>query len=266
MTKMYALVTLCCLGLCACRVPETADIADTARTLPSDEDIMAKVYDVAYQVPNNFYVDLRADTPRSYSFYHVKDSSNSFELCTNDYDEALAWEASDNQIRAVNGTYVGSIENDRYFEFVRELSNPESIGNVTALTSPGFARVFKCSYVDRENVDRNLRDGYAGKLHAPLLTEQTMRTFAEYLWQFTFFWPAQKTVLETFSSEQQIFVRHTLVLAFLTNRGTDQCDLIEVIDWVFSVDKNSRRIEKEFKPVYQFDATLVDGMGQKCTD
>ncbi len=266
MTKMHALITLCCLGLCTCRATDTADTTDTARTLPSDEDIMSMVYDVTYQVPNNFYVDQRADTPRSYSFYHVKDSSNSFELCTNDYDEALAWEAFDNQSRAVNGTYVGSIENDRYFEFIRELSNPDSIGNVTDVTSPGFARVFKCSYVDRQHVDRNLRDGYAGILNAPLLTGQTMRTFAEYLWQFTFFWPAQKKVLETFSSEQQNAVHHTLVLAFLTNQGADRCDLINVIVWVFSFDRDNRRIENIFKLLYQFEATLVNVRAEKCTD
>ncbi len=270
MKKAHKFLVFLWLGFSACGSVDTrnegADGMTAARVFPSDDEVLAKVYDNTYQVPDYFYIDERADTPRSYSFYHVKDASISYELCTDDYYEALAWEAADNDSRAVNGDYVGPYENDRYFEFNRQLSYPDSIGNITDPTSPGFARVFKCSYVNRDGVDRNLRDGYAGILNIRPLTEEVIRTFSEYMWQFTFYWPARKNVLETFSAEQENTYQHTLLLAFLTNQGTNKCDLIEVVDWVFTVDKTDGQITKEFIYLYRMEAQLVNRIPQKCDE
>lgn len=235
-----------------------------ARVFPPDDEVMAKAYHFTYRVPDYFYLDERIDTPRSFSLYHVKDKSVSYEVCTDDYYQALAWEAADNKSRTVNGEYVGSYENNRYFEFIRDLSYQDSIGNISDPTSPGFARVFKCSYVNRDGVDRNLRDGYAGTFNKKPLTQDLVRTYSEYMWQFTFFWPRRKTVLETFSEEQDNAYRHTLLLAFVTNQGTEKCDLIEVVDWVFTVDKENGQMTKKFKLLYQFDAELVNGAPHKC--
>ena len=138
------------------------------------------------------------------------------------------------------------------------------LGNITDPTSPGFSRVFKCSYVNRDGVDRNLLNGYVGTLNVRPLNEEAIRIFVEYIWQFTFFWPARKIVLDSFSDEQIGVYEHTLMLAFVTNRGFDKCDLIEVVDWVFAVDKESGRMTKEFKLLYQFDAEVVNGVPQIC--
>lgn len=155
------------------------------------------MYDNYYHVPDSFYVDERTSTSRSYTLYHVKDPSISYELCTDDYQQALAWESADNDSRSANGYYVESYESDRYFEFIRELSFPDGIGNIGDLTSPGFARVFKSSYVNRDGVDRNLRDGY-------------------------------------------------------------------VVDWVFSVDKESGNLTKEFNLLFDLEAELINGVPTKC--
>lgn len=190
----------------------------------------------------------------------------SFELCTNDYYQALEWEAADNDSRLVNGYFVGSLENDRYFEFIRELSNTPDSGNNSEPTSPGFARVFKCDYVNRDNVDRNLRNGDAGDLNVMPPSEAEIQIFTEYMWQFTFFWPATKKVLESFSAETDTRYQHTLLLAFKTSQGTDQCDLIEIVDWVFSVSKNGGQMTKEFKSLYEMRARLNNGIVEKCAD
>jgi len=256
------------LAIAACSSPNFGDELSASesqqRILPSDNEILSSVYDVTYQAPDNFYVDERVSTTRSYTLYHVKDSSISYELCTNDYQQALAWETADNENRSVNGYYVDSYENDRYFEFIRELSFPDGIGNIGDLTSPGFARVFKCSYVNRDGVDRNLRDGYAGTLNFRPLTRESLQIYSEYMWQFTFFWPAEKKVLQSFSSENSNSFDHTLVLAFKTNRGYEQCDLIEVVDWIFSVDKESGNLTKEFNLLFVLEAELIDGVPTKC--
>lgn len=270
MKTTHTLVVLFLLGISACRSEgsgeETINKAFQVRVFPPAEEVLAKVYDGHYQTPDYFFVDERADTPRSYVVYHVKDFSMSYELCTNDYYQALEWETADHDSREVNGYYVGSYENDRYFEFIRELSYPSSVGNIDDPTSPGFARVFKCSYLNRDGVDRNIRNGYAGTLNLKALSKKEIRTFTEYMWQFTFFWPAEKKVLETFSTETETAFQHTLMLAFATKQGTGQCDLIEVVDWVFSVNKSNGQITKEFKYLYDVQAQLVNGVPKKCGD
>jgi len=248
----------------ACRTQDAAIGDMSQRELPSDEEVMSKAYDNGYTVPDNFYVDERADTVVSYSLYHVKDPSISYELCSNDHDEAFAWESADNSSRSVTGVYVGEYENDRYFEFIRDLTYPESIGNISSPTSPGFSRVFKCNYVNRDGVDRNLRNGYAGTLNLRPLTAGAVRDYVEYMWQFTFFWPARKTVLESFTEELGGAFRHTLLLAFVNKQGFGKCDLIEVVDWVFSVDQGTGRVTKDFRLLYSFEAENSNGTPRRC--
>ena len=257
-----ALCVLLCLVLGACRSPDGT--ADEQLEYMADEEVMRLAYDVTYTAPENFFVDERADTPGSYTIYHVKDDSISYELCTDSDAVAMAWEDDDNVSRSVNGIFVELHENDRYFEIVRELDYSSGIGNITDPTSPGFSRVFKCSYVNRDGVDRELRDGYAGTLNVRPLSKDVVRDYVEYMWQFTFFWPAQKTVLETFSAETADSFRHTLRLAFITNRGYDRCDLVQVVDWVFTATKSSGEVSKEFNHLYQFEARLVNGRPERC--
>lgn len=250
--------------LCACRDSDVMTINEMQRVFPSHEEIIEKAYDNSYNVPEGFLVDERANITRSYTMYHVKDTSVSYELCSDDHAEAAAWESADNESRSVNGVYVDSYENDRYFEFIRELAYPNGIGNITDPTSPGFSRVFRCSYVNRNGVDRNLRDGYAGTLNVQPLTEDAISTFVEYMWQFTFFWPARKTVLESFSDERTDAYQHTLMLAFITNQGFENCDLVEIVDWIFSVNKENGHVTKEFRLLYSFEAQNVNGIPRLC--
>lgn len=258
----HSIVLCAVLFMTACRTPDGAN-ANVTEYL-ADEEVMRLAYDFTYTVPEDFLVDDRADTPGSYTIYHVKDESISYELCSDSDTEAMAWEYEDNVRRSINGAFVELHENERYFEVVRELDYSGSIGNITDPTSPGFSRVFKCSYVNRDGVDRTIRNGYAGTLNVRPLSEAVIRNYVEYLWQFTFFWPAQKTVLESTPDELPESYRHTLTLAFLTNQGFDRCDLIEVVDWIFTVDKSSGEVTKAFVPLYQFEAELVNGRPQRC--
>ena len=263
--KVCASIALIATGMHGCQQDGDAETDnDSTNKLPSDEWIMAKAYDPTYRVPERFFVDDRADTPRSYSVYHVLDWSGTYERCADDFDTAFQWDSEDHDSRSVTGVYVGSIENDRYFEFVRELSFEDDVGNAAALTSPEFSRVFKCSYVRRDGVDRGLRNGYAGTLGAQPVTMETIRNLSEYLWQFEFFWPATAGVLETYSTESTDQVAHTLRLVTLSKQGNGQCDRVEVIDWTFNADRADGTIEKRFERRHQFEARLLDGQPEKC--
>jgi len=233
--------------------------------IPGNLEILGKVYDLNYSIPDGFFLDERVETTtRSYSLHHVLDESKSYELCTNDLTIAQAWEAADNASRAVNGYYVTSIENDRYFEFVRELEYTEDIGNVGTPTSPGYARVFKCDYADRAGVDRKLLDGYSGRLAAAPLSGETLQAFVEYLWQFRFFNVSRKVVVASYGASNNAGLGHTLLLALVVNQGTGQCDRVDIVEWRFRIDDTVGEMSREFDTIRSFESALINGVPEFC--
>lgn len=242
----------------------SAPAAQVAPAMPSDLDIIGKLYDPNYSVPDGFFVDERAGTAQSYTIHHVLDPSGAWERCTDDFTQAAAWEDEDNASRSVSGYYVGSVENEQYFEFIRELSYNNDVGNISDPTSPGYARVFKCSHLSRDNVDRADLSGYAGTLNARPFLNDTVADFAEYFWQFTFFPQRYRKVLDTWSSNSG--AEHTLLLGFASTQGTGQCDLVELVEWTFTADSSNGRVESEFRLVRSFRAELADGSPRLCGD
>ena len=232
--------------------------------MPTNSRIAELIYDNSYSVPAGFYVDERATTDRSYTVHHVLDESSSFELCTDDYAEAMAWEEADNAARSVQGYYVESYDNERYFEFVRELSYQDDVGNIDDITSPGFGRVFKCSSTDRDGVDRSLLNGYAGTLNMHPLQGGSIRNFAEYLWQFTFFPASRKKVIDSYGSESADMLAQTLVLAFASSQGADRCDRVEVAEWTFTANRATGEVSKAFQTLHFFEARFENGRATVC--
>ncbi len=232
---------------------------------PDDSEILSKAYDPNYTVPTDFFIDDRArDTSRSYTVHHVLDSSKSYELCSNDLVIAQAWEQADNDARAVNGYYVASVENERYFEFIRELEYEQDVGNVNDLTSPGYSRVFKCDSANRDGVDRSLVDGYSGRLTADLVDSVVLKQFTEYLWQFRFFDVSRKVVINSLGSQGADGPTHTLVLAFVVNQGTDRCDRVDVVQWQFQADSVNHEVNREFEVIRSFEAEMSGGSPRFC--
>jgi hypothetical protein len=241
--------------------PATGSVANA---LPDDSVILAKAYDNRYSVPDGFFVDERAATPRSYTVHHVLDESGSFEVCSDDLVEAQALEESDNAARAVNGVYVTSHETERYFEFVRELAYTADVGNISEPTSPGFGRVFKCAHTRRDGVDRSLLNGYSGRINPERLDLAALREFTEYLWQFRFFGETRRKVISSYGRGSTASLRHTLLLAFVHNQGQNACDRVEVVEWRFSADVPSGDVSRVFEPVHSFEATVSAGIPTLC--
>ena len=252
--------------IAACGGSGSTDTATPQATqtaaLPADSEILGKAYDPQYSVPPGFFVDERATTERSYTVHHVLDASASYEICTDDLVTAQALEEADNQSRAVSGYYVTSYENDRYFEFIRELSYTDDVGNIGEPTSPGYARVFKCNHTNRDGVDRSLVNGYAGRLGPGQLDTDSLRDFTEYLWQFTYFNVTAKKVIASHSDERSH--RHTLLLAFVVNQGNDNCDRLDIVEWQFDTDPASGEITQQFETVRSLEARISAGQPEIC--
>ncbi|HNP66123.1 MAG TPA: hypothetical protein PKH39_19500 [Woeseiaceae bacterium] len=245
-------------------VPQTTQSAAVS-SVPDDAEILNKAYDPDYDVPAGFFIDERVETTtRSFTLHHVLDESDSYERCTNDLVTAQAWEQEDNDSRAVNGYFVTSIENDRYFEFVRELDYTQDVGNIGDPTSPGYARVFKCDYADRTGVDRNLLDGYSGRLMAQPMNNDSLREFVEYLWQFRFFNVSRKAVIASYGNQGIAGPTHTLLLALVVNQGSDQCDRVDVVEWRFSFDSTRQEMHREFDTIRSFEAEMSAGSPRIC--
>lgn len=244
--------------------PAASAAVQQAPALPSELQIAALLYDSRYSVPDGFYVDARADTERSYTLHHVLDSSATYELCSDDFAEALAWEEADNAERSVQGYFVEAFETSRYFEVARELSYGNDIGNIDDITSPGFARVFKCRDTSRDGVVRSELNGFAGKINAQPISADSIRVFSEYLWQFTFFPDSRKKVLASYPLELSGALTHTLRLAFATGQGTGRCDRVEVVDWRFSVHPGSGEVTRQFDVIHSFEAEDQAGFVRVC--
>ena len=233
--------------------------------LPSSyprQEAIQLIYNTTYRYPDGYYFDMHDEITQSYTLYQVKDFSNSYELCTDNELEAIRLEQEDNDRRVVNGQFITYTQNERYFEFVRELDVSGSIGN-TGLTEPGFARIYKCSYVNRSGVDRNDFNGYGGIMNADL-SEQVVREFVQYTNFFTFWWPRTAKTLQFNSEENNDEFIHALLLGLRTNQGTGKCDLIQLFDWRWTVSKSTGDMERELYNVDQFEADLINGVPTIC--
>jgi len=268
MRRMSLILILPVIAACASPRDDQVGAAQAAAPafplLPSNEQIISAVYDAEYTVPDGFFIDERVATSGSYTVHHVRDVSATYELCSDEFDQALEWEAADNESRAVSGVFVGTYENEKYFEFVRELAYTNDIGAVEEPTSPGFARVFKCSAIDREGVYANGMDGYAGILNIRPLTAGVLREVVEYLWQFTFFGTSRPKVLDSYASDRPDAFEHTLLVAFVFKQGYGQCDRIEVFEWIHSAAKESGNLRRTFDFLFALEAIRDAGVPREC--
>ena len=267
MLMPLCVIAASCGGSSSGAPSQSVDVATPTveiRVLPTNTAIISKIYDPLYTAPADFFVDERASTAQSYTVHHVMDESGSFEVCSDNFEAAEALEVANNASRSVNGYYVGAYENDRYYEFIRELSYDGDVGNIDDLTSPGFARVFKCDNTMRDGVDRSLLTGFAGMLNSRPLGSDTVQDFAEYLWQFAFFPQRLKKVLDSYSDPDASTPSHSLLLGFASTQGTGRCDLIEVVEWQFVADTSSGELVSQFTTLSIFEAELINGSPQLC--
>lgn len=190
--------------------------------------------------------DLGAGTP----------SDPQFELCTNDWNEALGWSEAIAQQASSYSPLVATNDEARYFEF----------GRVRAGTPDVYtqSRVYKCDYLDRSSTNLRAKSGAAGHLNARPLDAGEMQRLSEYLWQFTSFNNFGHVVLK---SDDTGPYEHTLFIASLVRHGvSSNCDRIDVIAWRHRAEATNGSTTLTVQDLWSFGAREAGGVAQLCTN
>jgi hypothetical protein len=239
------------LGLTACGASSPS--APVARPVAlSDLQIADMLYADSARTPAGFANEVPRPDLASAVTFHLKNSdldtatATNFELCSDDFAQALTWSETAAAAAAVYADLVETTETATFFEFVR-----------IARSTPNQAvraRVFKCAYVDRRENDLHLASGAAGVLNARPMDATTLRGLAEYLWHFTGYNNFGHAVLKSSASDAGSTWQHSLIIANLQADPRGICDKIAVIEWQHDADKGSGRLQRRELPLWSFGA------------
>lgn len=236
--------------------PPQPDVAVTS----DDLAIAALAYAPDQRVPAGFHAEPARYADRSEFVFHVRTSdlgnpvvSADYEVCSDDFAEALQWSADSAVARAYATTLSGNLETAWFYQFERPLANDPS-GIV-------INRVFKCATLDRSSADNA---GNAGQLTKRPFAADDLKFVSEYLWHFSVYNNALHAVLSSVPGTDGTGLTHTLQRVQVeTGAGADGCDRIAIWDWVHSADAGGRlRSEQRF--VRAFDARFEFGSVALC--
>jgi hypothetical protein len=237
--------------------------------LPSDQEIADRLYQGRDRTPADFYQESVLPSPTSYSTTHIRNTmvasarsaapgAEVYELCTDDWNEALAWSEEAARNMPVYADLTETNTNERFFEFVR--ARPQ------ANWPPERQRVFRCSYLDRSTADLRTFEGPGGALHRTSPTAADVKELAEYLWQFTLYNNFGNAVLASSGRAANGAVEHALTIATLVRSATPgTCDRIELVRWIHSVDAGTGVITRHLEPVRHIYARESGGLATLCS-
>jgi hypothetical protein len=233
----------------------------------SDLQIAQSLYAGAPRTPAGFYAESAPTGLTHVATVHLKNtdlsasaaSQPSHELCTDDWNQALAWSETSAQQAADYANLVETNDEARYFEFGR-----------TRTGDPQFyvrARVFKCAYLDRSSADLRASAGPAGQLNRRPLSASELQTLSEYLWQFTGYNNFGHVVLKSAADAAASGFSHTLHIASLTRGGvSSSCDRIDVIAWRHDLAAATGALERSATTLWSFGARENAGVAELCSD
>ena len=165
------------LAVTSCASDDDAPAAGPSPLAPADEAIAAVLYAGTPRTPAGFLGD---PVPPSYvqvTTYHIKSSqlaipaATSYELCSDDWNAALAWSE---EVATQASPYLDLVVSDtmpRYFEFGRV---PRGLPDRYVRQ-----RIFRCAYLDRTGVDLAAAGSFAGVINARPLDAAALRDLAD---------------------------------------------------------------------------------------
>ena len=233
----------------------------------SDLQIAQSVYGSGARTPAGFYSDPQPSGYGYVSTLHLKNANVDatvaapeplYELCSDDWNQALAWSELSAQHEPQHSDLVETNDDPRYFEFGRVRQ-----GDPTFYVR---ARVFKCAYLDRS--DTNLRDtaGPAGLLNRRPLTAAELRDLTEYLWQFTQYNNVGYAVLKSSGLTSGTELTHTLHICSLVRGALSRsCDRVDVIVWRHTLNTTTGEMELDMQTLWSFGAHEAAGVVSLCS-
>jgi hypothetical protein len=242
-------------------------IAPPRPVTQSDLQIAQSVYGSGPRTPANFYSEPTPGGHEYVSTTHLKNSDVDaaavapqplYELCTDDWNQALEWSELGAQNSPHYSDLVETNDEARYFEFGRVRQGDPTFYVRT--------RVFKCAYLDRQAANLRITAGAAGQLNQRPLTADELRTLSEYLWQFTKYNNVGYAVLASGGASASTALHHTLHIASLA-RGvvSSSCDRVDVLSWRHTVDTTTGTLTLEVATLWSFGAKDTAGVVSLCT-
>lgn len=226
-------------------------------------DIATALYQDSQRTPPGFFADPAPAGVGIVATHHLRSAelalagNGNFEVCTDDWNQALAWSE---QAASQGGSYAslaGNSDTSRYFEFDR--------------VPPGTPqqwlrqRIYLCSYLDRSDTTADVYSGPAGVLNAQPRSAAQVRELAEYLWQFTGWNNYGNAVLASLDETAAAGVGHTLVIASLSPSGSGNgCDRIDVLAWRHDLDSSSGALQRRLTLLWSFSARQDGAVAVDC--
>lgn len=235
----------------------------TVRTVPkSDLEIAQALYSDSNRTPTDFYSEGPPPTTGYIATTHLKSSDITssniplFELCTDDFNQALAWSEQAARNAPQYADLMGNNSNARFFEFQRARSSQPNALQRT--------RIYKCNYLDRGSVNLRVTSSIAGQLNRKPATASDLKELSEYLWQFTLFNNYGNAVLQSSGAISATGLQHNLVIASIGTASSNGCDRIDIKNWTHTLDSQSGELTLTTTTVRSFNAKRVGGYAESC--
>lgn len=259
------------LLVCGCGGGDSSEPASTTPTTANatgavtqtNSQIASLIYSDSQRTPAGFY----SETAPVFSGYvatsHLKttDLNSSavlrYELCSDDFNQALQWSETANSLSGDNAALTGTEITSRYFEFDRLRTG----------TPQGYLRqrIYKCAWLSRNTVDLRASSGDAGILNLRPLDATALKQVSEYLWQFTTYNNFGNVVLRSSGATGSNSLSHSLIIATLTRTSNiGSCDTISVSDWSHSVNATTGEMTLSVTPLFNFMARESGGAVSVC--
>jgi len=235
-------------------------------TANADLALADRLYKGDQRTPAGFEVEARpASVVGTLSTRHLKNTdfasgpqgiSPTFEVCTNDMAQALAW--SENQA-TWQGQYSDLVEvrsDAHMFEVVRV---PRA--DVTAMIRH---RVFRCDYLDRSNTDLRADIGAAGSMNQRPLTADELQKLSEYLWQFTTFNNSDYAVESSTRSANGGTLVQTIRMGQLVRGAAGACDTVQLSDWTHTMNAVDGSLTRALTNVRTFKVKSTSSGVETC--
>lgn len=235
--------------------PATADVAT------ADFDVAQSVYGVTPSLPSGFYRDSEPYPDRQTFTVHIKSaevlsghSGVNYELCSDDFSEALSWSDINAQAQGFSTTLTGTFETDWYFQFDRAIDAGEPAMLIN--------RAFKCAQLDRSALSDA---GVAGFINRRPLDPDDLRWIAEYLWGFSPYNNALNAVVSSTGRDGESRLEHEILRASATRfSGTDGCDVVEIWSMQYTADRSTGQLQLHERFVRKFEARYGNGQVEIC--